>query len=142
MHSHLVGFIMSRLIFRDAYKQNMDPLSGKVKETMVTENVLLREVLWMLMGVSRLCLFKFNGKFFVPKPDIAVMHLSQVTVEQISRVFTDNSKITFLKVLHESICCGYSYSDEYATYAFIENRRKLSLHYHRIPTLSVSLGKI
>ena len=45
---------------------------------MVTENILLREVLWMLMGVSKLYLFKFNGKFFVPKPDIAVAHLSQV----------------------------------------------------------------
>ena len=47
---------------------------------MVTENILLREVLWMLMGVSRLYLFKFNGKFFTPRPDIAVMHLSQVRI--------------------------------------------------------------
>ena len=32
----------------------------------------------MLMGVSHLYLFQYNGKYFIPKPDIAVVHLSQV----------------------------------------------------------------
>ena len=32
----------------------------------------------MLMGVSRLYLFQFNGRYFIPKHDIAVMHLSEV----------------------------------------------------------------
>ena len=30
------------------------------------------------MGVSRLYLFQFNGRYFIPKHDIAVMHLSEV----------------------------------------------------------------
>ena len=37
------------------------------------------------MGVSRLYLFKFNGKNFVPKQDLAVMHLSEVSAHKIHK---------------------------------------------------------
>ena len=33
-------------ICRDTYKENMDPLGGKHKKTMVTENILMREIIW------------------------------------------------------------------------------------------------
>ncbi|XP_053373064.1 gamma-tubulin complex component 5-like isoform X3 [Mercenaria mercenaria] len=72
----------------EAYKERIDPLSCDRNKVVVTENVLLREVIWMLMGISNLYLLEFNGRFFVPKRDISVPHLSEESLHNCLTQFT------------------------------------------------------
>jgi len=40
---------LSLFFFREAYKQRLNPLHQSEKKTMVTENILLREIVWYVM---------------------------------------------------------------------------------------------
>ncbi|KAL4222755.1 Cytoplasmic FMR1-interacting protein 1 [Mactra antiquata] len=70
------------------YKERSDPLYGSKEMIVVSENILLREVIWMLMGVSNLYLIDFNGKFYVPKSNVVVTHLSEESLKSCLSYFT------------------------------------------------------
>ncbi|XP_060595696.1 gamma-tubulin complex component 5-like [Ruditapes philippinarum] len=72
----------------EAYKERINPLHGDGNKLVVTENVLLREVIWMLMGISNLYLIEFNGRFFVPKHEVCVPHLSEESLHTCLTQFT------------------------------------------------------
>ncbi|XP_052808645.1 gamma-tubulin complex component 5-like [Mya arenaria] len=72
----------------EEYKTRLDPLRGSPNNTVVTENVLLREIIWMLMGVCNVHLLEFNGRFFSPRPGVVLSSLSMEVLQDHLTQFT------------------------------------------------------
>ncbi|XP_052244242.1 gamma-tubulin complex component 5-like isoform X2 [Dreissena polymorpha] len=82
----------------EEYKARVDPLHCRQNHRMVTENILLREVVWMLQGICNLHLLDFNGHFFSPNPEIVVPTLSaEVLQEHLSQFTKYGSYIQILQ---------------------------------------------
>ncbi|XP_033727239.1 gamma-tubulin complex component 5-like isoform X2 [Pecten maximus] len=98
----------------ESYKQRSRPLYTKRKQTIITETNLMREILWMLGGVSDFFIFIYNGHRFLVREDVALSHLTENSLEAFLEEFTEHGAYiqNLLKfeeeVINQSCCYGDS----------------------------------
>ncbi|CAC5390042.1 TUBGCP5 [Mytilus coruscus] len=67
----------------EAYKQASNPLYGEPGHVLITETMLIREVLWMLFGVKDSFIFVYTGEKFLIRDSIVLSHLTEKMVDSI-----------------------------------------------------------
>ncbi|XP_076082498.1 gamma-tubulin complex component 5-like [Mytilus galloprovincialis] len=67
----------------EAYKQASNPLYGEPGHVLITETMLIREVLWMLFGVKDSFIFVYTGEKFLIRDSIVLSHLTEKMVDSV-----------------------------------------------------------
>ncbi|XP_060067402.1 gamma-tubulin complex component 5-like [Ylistrum balloti] len=98
----------------ESYKQRSRPLYTKREQTVITETNLIREILWMLGGVTDLFIFIYNGHRFLVREDVVLSHLTDNSLEAFLEEFIEHAAYihNLLKfqqeVINQSCCYGDS----------------------------------
>ncbi|XP_067665574.1 gamma-tubulin complex component 5-like isoform X2 [Haliotis asinina] len=105
----------------ESYKSRTNPLYCKGSRTFVTEIQVLREVLWMMSGVSDLFIFQYKGGRFILRDDISVSHLTKECVESFVQPFCKHGVHvqvlqTFVQEIVSRSCLGQDLTTVPMTY--------------------------
>ncbi|KAJ8299061.1 hypothetical protein KUTeg_023121 [Tegillarca granosa] len=121
----------------ECYKRSTEPLHTTQSKTVITEVQLIREILWMLSGVSDLFVFIYNGRRFIIRENVIVPHLTDEALNDYLLNFTKYGAyvITLQKFIQNVSSCffeksqGYGVSQTYEAFSrtistFLGNFRK------------------
>eukprot|EP00111_Clytia_hemisphaerica_P000114 TCONS_00000263-protein len=113
----------------ELYKNQFTKVSNDPQ--LLSEKILVRETVWMLLGLENLHVYKFTGTKYDVNEDIVITHLTKETLSKFLTSFTEvGTKVVLLKRFTE--LCAQKYSEipktiqafGYTISKYLSNRRE------------------